>query len=329
MTGPPSGPAPLAHRARSWGRLLRISLLPSPLADVAAGAVLGAGAWPAGPAPFVLALGSACVFHGALALNDWADRDWDATTRPERPLPAGEIRAGAALTLAATALILGVGLAFLAGGLNAPSPASSLAPLALGTAAVLALAYDLGPRGPRLGPLLLASCRASNLLAGFLLGSGAAAPSGAPVWMGLSAAAANAIYLFEVARLGRLEDAEDEPESRSPSALLTRMAAALLLAGSLGAAAAVVSEGRVPNLRELAPLALAGSGAFGLVRLSRRRTWERADVVAAMGAALRRLLVFTASCALLSAVDDGIWVAAAILAGYPLSYVLRRVAPPS
>ena len=46
---------------RAWGRLLRLSLTASALADAAAGLVLGAGAWPSGVAPWVLLAASACV----------------------------------------------------------------------------------------------------------------------------------------------------------------------------------------------------------------------------------------------------------------------------
>ena len=52
-----------------------------------------------------------------------------------------------------------------------------------------------------------------------------------------------------------------------------------------------------------------------------------------MGAALRRLLIFSATCALVGAARggsaDGWIVAAVILAGYPVSFALRRVFPPS
>ena len=55
---------------RDWGRLLRVALLPSAVADIAAGVVLGAGVWPAGPGPFLLIAASLAVYHGALVLND-------------------------------------------------------------------------------------------------------------------------------------------------------------------------------------------------------------------------------------------------------------------
>ena len=93
------------------GRLLRLSLAPTALADVAAGTVLGAMTWPDGLGPFQLMLASACVYHGAMALNDWADRAADARTRPGRPIPSGAIAPYTALALAVTLLAGEIGRA--------------------------------------------------------------------------------------------------------------------------------------------------------------------------------------------------------------------------
>ena len=86
-----------AGRVRALGQLLRLSLAPSAAADVAAGLVLGGrGHVPAGAAPWLLLGGSLSIYTGALALNDWADRERDRAERPERPLPSGAISPGAA-----------------------------------------------------------------------------------------------------------------------------------------------------------------------------------------------------------------------------------------
>ena len=52
------------------------------------------------PAPG-LALASVLMYWSGMALNDWADREADAVERPERPIPSGRVRPGAALGLAA------------------------------------------------------------------------------------------------------------------------------------------------------------------------------------------------------------------------------------
>jgi 4-hydroxybenzoate polyprenyltransferase len=149
---------------RDLGRLLRLSLLPSALADVAGGVVLGnLGHWPVGAGPWWLLGSSASVYHGAMALNDWRDREHDRATRPTRPIPSGAVPAGTALTLAL--LLLGFGP------LLALQHSREAALWSLGLS-LLAASYDLVGRGPLLGPLLLAACRAGNLGLGLFLGSG-------------------------------------------------------------------------------------------------------------------------------------------------------------
>ena len=86
---------------KSWGRLLRLSLAPTAIADVVAGAFWGGagGAPPLGELA-LLGLASSCTYHGGMALNDWADRAQDARVRPDRPVPSGGVNARAALIVA-------------------------------------------------------------------------------------------------------------------------------------------------------------------------------------------------------------------------------------
>jgi len=111
------------------GRLFRLSLAPSAAADAAAGLLFGAAAWPSGGAPWLLMGGSLAVYHGGMALNDWADRRIDARVRPGRPIPSGAVPAAAALALALGLLALGPLLA---------AGVSPTAALGLGGVAVLA-----------------------------------------------------------------------------------------------------------------------------------------------------------------------------------------------
>ena len=191
---------------RAWGRLLRLSLAPTAAADIACGIVLGsAGVWPTGRAPWVLMLASLAVYHGAMALNDWADREQDTRERPDRPIPSGAVPAPAALGLAATLLCAGPWLAALAAG--------TVAALALGIVALCAAAYDLVGRGPLRGPLLLAACRGGNLAVG-------ATAFGATGDSRLAVLAVPCLlyagYVFFVSRLGRLEDGEERALSGAP-----------------------------------------------------------------------------------------------------------------
>jgi 4-hydroxybenzoate polyprenyltransferase len=303
---------------RALGRLLRISLLPSALADVAAGLVVGGrGAWPQASSLAWLFPASLCIFHGGLALNDWVDRAEDARIRPDRPIPSGAVGAGTALVLAAVLLVLGALLGALAG----PR-------LVLGTAtlALLAAIYDCIGRGAFRGPLLLGACRATNL--GIALYASGRLAASEPIGLVplLLPALVYGAYVFTLSTLARLEDAEhDEIVATFPRRVLL-LCALFLCVGPF------TVPGSPPLVSRLLGLALAASGAFGLVQLARSPgPWTRGRAGAATGATLRRLLVLT------SALSLAAWhgslaaplVAAAILCGYPVSFALRRVFPPT
>lgn len=296
---------------RSYGRLLRLSLAPTAVADVLAGLCVAGGGHLPGFAPCALLAGaSLAIYHGSMALNDWRDRSADALTRPERPLPSGAIPAQRALHIGLLSMAAGIVLARMAD------------PLAGAFAAVLALlsgAYNLRLRGPWIGPLLIASCRALNLSLGFAFVHPRALPLA--LW---SAPLLYGSYVFLVSRLGRLEDREDvDPTGDRPRRLL--LGAALLLVS----VAALPAQG-ASALSRAGALALAAAGAAGLVARARSvSAWSPATIGASVGLALRRLLVFTAALALLTGQGDGLLLAAILLAGFPLSFALRRVFPPS
>jgi 4-hydroxybenzoate polyprenyltransferase len=48
-----------------------------------------------------LVASSSCLYLAGMALNDFADREVDATERPGRPIPSGRVTPGFALGLAA------------------------------------------------------------------------------------------------------------------------------------------------------------------------------------------------------------------------------------
>jgi 4-hydroxybenzoate polyprenyltransferase len=312
---------------RAWGRLLRLSLAPSAAADIAAGVVLGAGRWPRAAWPWLLILASLCVYHGAMALNDWADREADARLRPERPIPSGAVAAPAALALAAVLLAAGPLLATAAPG---PRPAACL-----GLAALLAVLYDVAGRGPLIGPALLALCRWLNLTAGIAAGiallpdAHAASPA-----LHASVPLLYAAYVFTVSRLGRLEDLPAGTDlGRRPARLLTAAALLLVALPLPPVFLSLLQSPPAPSphpASAVAALLVAAAGAFGLLRAARKSLpWTPPDVLRAMGLALRRLLLCTAAAALLAPPPDGAVVAAAILCGYPVAHGLRRVFPPS
>jgi 4-hydroxybenzoate polyprenyltransferase len=308
----------------AYGRLLRLSLAPSAAADIAAGVVLAAGWWPASWRPWLLMLASLCVYHGGMALNDWADRAEDVRSRPARPIPSGAVSARSALLLALALLLAGPLLAYVV----APRCA-----LVLGAVSVLAGVYDLTGRGPWMGPLLLAACRMGNLGAGVALGLGSPG-HGATFYP--HSIAVYGLYVYCVSRVARLEDTSDSAGKGSGARLGLGLAGALLaLVGTIRMLLWLRHAGHAPWPRGEIRGACAGAaialwGALGLIRRSLRRApWHASGVMAAVGMALRRLLVATAAIAAQAGTRDGLWVAAAILCGYPVSHALRRVFPPT
>lgn len=319
---------------RAWGRLFRLSLAPSAAADIAAGVVVAARAWPSGFAVWALMLASLCVYHGGMALNDWADRDADRRQRPDRPIPSGRVSASSALVAAVGLLVLGPLLA----------RSASLASAALlAGVSLLAALYDVAGRGPWRGPLLLAACRAGNLSAGLAYGLAVREQTGraetglldsAEGLVLLATPLAYALYVFFVSRLGRLEDVErDDVFGSQPAFYLGGAALALLALPILS----LVRVGRAGFASRHEAGVVAAGAAFVavwgaaplLIRALKTRQWRKLDVLRAMGLALRRLLVFTAGAALLSGAAPGWMVAAGILCGYPIAYFLRGVFPPS
>lgn len=319
-------------RFLAWGRLARLSLAPSALADVAAGLVLGgAGAFPQAREASLALAASACVYHGGMVLNDWADRDEDRVARPDRPIPSGSISARTALVVGLLLICAAVALAALV----TPRAALWMAGLA-----ALVVAYDFVGRGPLRGPFLLGACRAANLGFGVFvarelgLGYPELEPTFAPLFIGLYFA-----YVASVSVVARLEDASSDADVGH----LPRWALACASLVLLSLACCHATEGLVvPHWSSLG-LALIAAGA--LVReVARSGPWTRADAGRATGLGLRRLLVFSALVALASvpardveldgtaALVSGhraFAVAAAILCGFPISVALRKVFPPT
>src|SRR5689334_22940949 len=277
-----------------WGRLLRLSLGATAAADVVAGACFIGGGWPGAGRLWLPVLASLCVYHGGLVLNDWADAEEDDATRPGRPIPSGAVAHEAALAVAIVLLALGPLLA---------NWYSGKASVLLAAIAIFAAVYDLAARGPWTGPLLLGLCRAGNLMAGMIA-------FGEPTRAGMWLCAGYGAYVFVVSRLGRMEDGAEANIGTKPKALLLGAGACQLVPLCFG-------------LAGTAPLAAFVLGSLAL----RTKSWTRTSVLSSMGTALRLLLFYTASVAW---VGGGPEIGVALLAvGYPLTWLLRQVFPPS
>jgi 4-hydroxybenzoate polyprenyltransferase len=301
----------------AWGRALRLSLAPSALADVAAGALLaGAGEAPPFERWWPLLLASSCVYHAGMAFNDYADRAHDAATRPDRPVPSGAVNAGALRLLGFVLLSVSIGSAALV--------SVGAAAWAAGMAA-LVLIYDFGPRGAWRGPLLLGACRASNLGLGLAFARDANLLDLPPAWA--LAPLAYGAYVVAASRVARLEDRAAESEQGAPARGAALSAALLLLTPAF-----VQIHSRPPVGLSWPALGLAALAAWPLFAAAlRTQRWTPADCGRFTGMALRRLLVFSAAIVLAhrGASNDALYVAAAILAGFPLAAALRRVFPPT
>jgi 4-hydroxybenzoate polyprenyltransferase len=308
-------------RWQSWGALLRLSLLPSALADVCCGLWL-AGTWPFQSAALPAFGASLLIYHGGLALNDWRDRELDRPLRPGRPLVSGALPPGAALAAGALGLFVGPALGLFGG---------SLAALIWAAVAVCAAIYDLWSGARASSPLWLGSCRAGNLLAAAAFGAELRGSSGLTGLGSLApwAALLYGLYVAAVSFLARLEDDPQQAPGSRPRARLLGIAA--LLAGL--APAALALSGRLawpPRLEQGLALALCLAAASGLLRAAlARERWSHGEVARDVGAGLRRLLVATAALSLCAGAPGSGIVALAILAGYPLAHGLRRVFPPS
>lgn len=134
--------------------------LPSVL-SVPGDTLLGAAASGTPVAPIQLAgraAASGCIYLGGMALNDYADREVDATERPHRPIPSGRIDPIFALRLAQGLTVGGVALAGAVGGRQALRVALPLA--------TTVWAYDLSLKNTAAGPVAMAGCRALDVLLG-------------------------------------------------------------------------------------------------------------------------------------------------------------------
>ncbi len=315
----------------AMGRLIRVALFPSAISDLFVGiAIAHLGAWPSLALPWLLIPASLGVYHGAMALNDWVDREDDARTRPDRPIPSGAIPAELALCIS---------LILLTGGLMWAFAAGVYAGVWMLAVAALAVLYDLVGRGPLLGPTLLGLCRAGNLGAGlmspWLVGS-IEQPRLKLLWLAVLYGA----HVFFISKLGRLEDDEDDaPLASRPTNALRGIAITRLLIPVVGLAVlGANADGGSPSLKLSGGLVLAAGLAArgGYLTISTMAAgaqagWTRASVGRATGQSLRGLPMFTGAIASLGLLLGpacvsallwglfGAWLSGKLRARFPLT----------
>lgn len=136
--------------ARTLLVLGRVSNLPTVWTNVLAATVIsGADPWSA--ATLLVAVAMSAFYTGGMFLNDAFDREIDARERPGRPIPAGQVAAGAVFAIGYGLIALGLALLLLF------STAALFAGIAL---AATIIAYDLHHKDNPLGPVVMGLCRA-------------------------------------------------------------------------------------------------------------------------------------------------------------------------
>ncbi|MFT6040843.1 MAG: 4-hydroxybenzoate polyprenyltransferase [Gammaproteobacteria bacterium] len=328
-------------KSLAWAKLLRLSLFPSALADPLAGAAVAGALWKVElPGLLVAVAASLAVFHGSMAINDWHDLAEDKVAGRERPLTAGHISPTAALGAGILMVLIGALLAAWTGFRLMESPWAAFEFFGV---AALAVGYNIGLRGPLLGPGLLGLCRAGNFLFGALLVLGSAGLSsvglttlGSPLQLAVLASLFYFTLVFQVSLLGRYEDGEAEAEgldlARIVKVLLRRQA--LLLLGMplvLGAIVLAAGHGGAWTWATVAlSVALGFYFAAPQWRASGKSEWTRAGVESIMGLCLSRFVPFGILAVLVTSSSwHGLLLAGVLFGLAKLGRRLMAVIPPS
>ncbi len=185
-------------------QLGRVSNLPTVWTNTLAGVVL-AGGTVSGSGFGVMLLAFSLFYVGGMFLNDAFDAKFDATTRPERPIPRGVVSAaqvyrwGFAMMGAGIALLGWVGFGF------APRAGAAPALAGLALAATITL-YDWNHKGFVFSPVVMGLCRVLVLVGAGLCVNTTPGPA---LWVAAALMLCYLIGLTYVAKqenLGRVEN---------------------------------------------------------------------------------------------------------------------------
>jgi 4-hydroxybenzoate polyprenyltransferase len=157
-------------RLLALAQLLRLPNVFTAFADIALGAAVGASLLPSADQSYWIAMGliavaSGCLYLAGMVWNDVFDRAEDTQARAFRPIPSGRVTVRTAIVLGVVLMLLGLGLAALAG---VPGrDVWSHEPLVHAACiAVAVLLYDGGLKRTPIGPVAMAVCRFLNVLFG-------------------------------------------------------------------------------------------------------------------------------------------------------------------
>ncbi len=143
-------------------RLGRISNLPTVWTNVLVGALLAGGQLTDVRLPLLM-LALSLFYVGGMFLNDAFDREFDATHRPERPIPSG--RVSARQVFVSGFGLLALGLAFVAIASRGADGLPAWRAIATGAALAAAIVfYDAHHKGNAMSPLIMGLCRVGVVL---------------------------------------------------------------------------------------------------------------------------------------------------------------------
>ena len=205
-------------RLLPYAQLLRLPNVFTAFADILMG-TLAAGTLMHRPlAAMLLLLASACLYCSGMVWNDYFDFEIDRKERPFRPLPSGRVARSTARGLGVGLMILGLGIAGLAGW---GAEGWDGRPVVLATALVAAiLFYDVWLKHTPIGPVTMGTCRFLNVLLATSLADASVLPSYQKVHLALVVG----IYIIGVTWFARGE------AGQSLSANLRGVAAVMLAA---------------------------------------------------------------------------------------------------
>lgn len=235
----------MSSRVLAYLRLLRLPTVFTALADIFLGFLLTHQALVSddGPNPLpkflLLCAASAGLYLSGMVFNDYFDRLIDAKERPNRPIPSGAISPTAAFRLGLGLMIAGIVSATFAG-----IPSLLIAALLC----LLVVGYDGGLKKTPLGPLVMGSCRAGNVLLG-----ASAVPSFAAVFQlpSLPIALGLGTYIVGVTLFARQEATVSRRGALLGAATVINLGV-VALAMFVNKAEMVVREHRLPSLGILA-----------------------------------------------------------------------------
>ncbi len=208
---------------RGWAILVRLPNLPTPLADVGLGACacLAAGIQVPLWALIAACLATLGFYAGGMVLNDWCDRSEDALSRPDRPIPAGQISAVSALLAGCAMLAFGCCMAL---GIDwLPGKKALSGPIGFALAGMILL-YDSWAKQTLLGPLVMGSCRALNVLFGATVGNWGPQSDW---WLLFLPAAISGLYICGVTWFARTEEKTSDKSQLRLASLVIVVALAM------------------------------------------------------------------------------------------------------